>query len=209
VLPYSGLVGAYVEAWLSQRRQDPRMPEQALEAAQQAVTVDTSSPWGHIALGWAYVLNKQYGQAEVEVNKGHTPVIATIEPNLVASLLNWVGRPEEAIRVIEQALHRDSRPRTLYFLPLGQAYYLTGRTEEAIEPLQRFLRVYSHRVDAQVLLAAVYSELGQETEARTEATEVLRINPKFSLEVHKQRVPIKDPVTLGRHISALRKAGLK
>jgi hypothetical protein len=38
---------------------------------------------------------------------------------------------------------------------------------------------------------------------------VLRINPKFSLEVHKQRVPIKDPAMLERHIAALRKAGLE
>jgi hypothetical protein len=38
---------------------------------------------------------------------------------------------------------------------------------------------------------------------------VLRINSKFSLEVHKQRVPIKDPATLERHLAALRKAGLK
>jgi hypothetical protein len=46
-------------------------------------------------------------------------------------------------------------------------------------------------------------------EACTEAEEVLRINPKFSLEVHKERVAIKDPAMLERHIAALRKAGLK
>jgi hypothetical protein len=38
---------------------------------------------------------------------------------------------------------------------------------------------------------------------------VLRLNPKFSLEVHKQRALIKDPAVLERHIAALRKAGLK
>jgi len=45
--------------------------------------------------------------------------------------------------------------------------------------------------------------------ARTWAAEVLRINPKFSLEVHKQREPIKDPAVLERHLADLRKAGLK
>jgi len=38
---------------------------------------------------------------------------------------------------------------------------------------------------------------------------VLRLNPQFSLEVHKQRTPIKDLVMLERHLAALRKAGLK
>jgi adenylate cyclase len=59
------------------------------------------------------------------------------------------------------------------------------------------------------MLAAVYSELGKDAEAHAEAAEVLRLNPKFSLEVHKERTPIKDPATLERHIAALRKAGLK
>jgi adenylate cyclase len=58
-------------------------------------------------------------------------------------------------------------------------------------------------------LAAVYSEIGRDTEAHAEAAEVLRLNPKFSLEVHKERVPIKDPAMLERHIAALRKVGLK
>ena len=59
------------------------------------------------------------------------------------------------------------------------------------------------------MLAMVYSELGQAAEAWVEATEVLRLNPQFSLEVHKQREPIKDPAVLERHLAALRKAGLK
>jgi hypothetical protein len=55
----------------------------------------------------------------------------------------------------------------------------------------------------------VYRELSKETEAQVEAAEVLRLNPRFSLEVHKERMPIKDPTVLERHIAALRRAGLK
>ena len=58
-------------------------------------------------------------------------------------------------------------------------------------------------------LAAAYSELGKDAEARAEAAEVLRINPQFSLDVHKERAPIKDPGTLEQHLAVLRKAGLK
>ena len=54
-----------------------------------------------------------------------------------------------------------------------------------------------------------FEHLAHSAEARAEATEVLRLNPNFSLEVHKQREPIKDPAVLERHIAALRKAGLK
>ena len=60
-----------------------------------------------------------------------------------------------------------------------------------------------------IALAALYGELGRETEAKAEAEELLRLTPTFSLEVHKERAPIKDPAMLERHIAALRKAGLK
>ena len=91
----------------------------------------------------------------------------------------------------------------------GFAYYLAGRTEEAIAPLKRLLAQSSNHLGVHLTLAAVYSELGREAEARAEAAEVLRINPKFSLAVHRQRVPLKDPVVLERHLATLRKVGLK
>ena len=86
---------------------------------------------------------------------------------------------------------------------------VVGHYEEAQDPLQRYLNRYPNILPAHLVLAGVYSELGQTTEAQKEAAEVLRLNPKFSLEVHKQRAHIKDPVVLERHIAALRKAGLK
>jgi adenylate cyclase len=75
--------------------------------------------------------------------------------------------------------------------------------------LQQYLARYPNFLGAHLALAAVYSELGQGAEARAEVAEVLRLNPKFSLEVHQQRVPIKEPAVLERYIAALRKAGLK
>ena len=86
---------------------------------------------------------------------------------------------------------------------------MAGRYEEARASLQRYLSRYPNILPYRLVLAAVYSELGQIVEAQAEAAEVLRLNPNFSLEVHKQRAPIKDPAVLERHIAALRKAGLK
>jgi len=88
-------------------------------------------------------------------------------------------------------------------------YAVAGRYAEAQALFQRFLSRYPNRLDIHLLLAAVYSELGQAAEARAQAAEVLRLNPYFSLAVHKQRMPIKDPAALESHLAALRKAGLK
>lgn len=139
----------------------------------------------------------------------------TLAPNeawsyaFLADTLSRAGRAEEAQRMIEQALRRKTSIPDEYLSNVGGAYYLAERMEEAIAPLKRYLTRYPNHLGAHLTLAAVYSESGKEMEAQAEAAEVLRINPKFSLEVHKERVPIKDPAMLERHIEALRKAGLK
>jgi adenylate cyclase len=60
-----------------------------------------------------------------------------------------------------------------------------------------------------LFLAAAYSLAGQDEKARVEAAEVLRINPKFSLEKFAQSVTYKNQEDKERLISALRQAGLK
>jgi tetratricopeptide (TPR) repeat protein len=109
----------------------------------------------------------------------------------------------------EQALHHKPFIVDYHLINISTAYYLAGRPEDAIAPLKQYLSHYPNILGAHLTLAAVYDELGREAEARTEAAEVLRLNPKFSLEVHKQRMPIKDPAVLERHLAALRRAGLK
>ena len=201
---------SYRLLWIFQQSHAPQTLDQALEAAQRAVALDSTPPWAHLSLSWAYLWKKQYEQALAE-----TEQVLTLNPPfggvyaLLANTLNYLGRLEEASKLVEKALRL--RPRLLpgHFRSLGHTYYLTGRSEEAIAALKRSLIGTPADLDAHLLLAAVYSELGQGTEAQAETAEVLRINPNWSLEVWRQRVPYKDPAMLERVFAALRKAGLK
>jgi tetratricopeptide (TPR) repeat protein len=92
---------------------------------------------------------------------------------------------------------------------VASAYALAGRLEEAAAFHLRMLKQFPNFLGSYLELAALYSELGREAEAQAAATEVLRLNPQFSLEVHKQRAPLKDLMILERYVAALRKAGLK
>jgi adenylate cyclase len=158
-------------------------------------------------LGAVYLWQTQYEPALAEMERA-----IALNPNsavgyaFLAEALSRVGRSEEAVTMAEQALRRKS---FAVDQQVGTAYYLAGRPEEAIAPLKRYLTRYPNILDAHLTLAAVYNEVGREAEARAEAAEVLRINPQFSLEVHRERAPIKDPTMLARHLAALRKAGLK
>ena len=205
------LAVSYVQQWASQQSADAQTLAQALAAAQRGLTLNDTSLWGHVVLGYVYLYQKQYEPAIAEMERG-----VALDPNdaggyaVLAETLSRVGRAEDALRAAEKALRLQSSLALDQHLNLiGSAYYLAGRPEEAIAPLKQYLTRYPNILDAHLTLAAVYSELGKDTEARAEAAEVLRINPKFSLEVHKERVPIKDPAVLERYLTALRKAGLK
>jgi adenylate cyclase len=110
--------------------------------------------------------------------------------------------------VAEKAIRLGFHPHW-YLFDLGHAYCLSGRYEEAIATLQQFISRTPNVLPAQLILALAASEAGQEEEARAAAAEVLRINPKFSLAVWRQRVPYTDPAVIERQVAALRKAGLK
>jgi len=94
-------------------------------------------------------------------------------------------------------------------LKIKNADLLTGQYEEAIAAYQRALSRNPNFLPAHFGLAVIYSEMGREEEARAEVAEILRINPNYSLEVARQRVPYKDPAVLERTLANLRRAGLK
>ncbi|HME42307.1 MAG TPA: hypothetical protein VKF36_04405 [Syntrophorhabdales bacterium] len=62
---------------------------------------------------------------------------------------------------------------------------------------------------AHLWLACTYAMMGREKEARTEAAEVLRIDPTYSVESGARRLPFKNQKDLDDSVSALHKAGLK
>ncbi|MBI3800312.1 MAG: tetratricopeptide repeat protein, partial [Deltaproteobacteria bacterium] len=204
------LAYSYWAQWAFQQGSDSQALEQALAAAQRVIALNDSFPPGHACLGFVYLYQKQYEQALAEMERA-----IALDPNVpdgyavLAETLSRVGRPEEAVGMAEQALRRKPWYADQHLNSVGAAYDFAGRPEEAIAPLRQYLSHYPNILGAHLTLAAVYSELGKEVEARAEAAEVLRINPRFSLEVDRQREPIKDPALLERHLAALRKAGLK
>jgi adenylate cyclase len=127
----------------------------------------------------------------------------------LAVVLSMIGKTDEALQATAQALQLKPLILDIHVADVGTAYAVAGHYEEARAALQRFLSHYPNHLLPHLTLASVYSQSGQEAEARAEVAEVLRLNPHFSLEMHKHRIPIKDPVVLERHIAALRKAGLK
>ena len=90
---------------------------------------------------------------------------------------------------------------------------MAGRYEEALtlyrKGLYRAQEVGLNPLSAYIGLAEVYWEMGRGEEAHTQALEILRIDPSFSLTKWSKTEPFRDPKHLETRLTALRKAGLK
>ena len=107
---------------------------------------------------------------------------------------------------MEKSLRLDPVPKVSMFDTLGRAYFLAGRYEEALEKYKMAVKLNPDYRDAHVGLAATYAVLGREEEARTEVSEILRIEPNFSIKKYAKFMYFQ--VGLEPEIEGLRKAGL-
>jgi adenylate cyclase len=126
-----------------------------------------------------------------------------------AMSLTFAGRPEEAIPFFQKAIRLNPFGPAWYFFNLGSALLMTERFEEAVSAEKKALQRSPDNLLAHVLLATTYSMMGREQEARAEAAEVLRINPKFTMDYYVKTLPYKDQSLTESLVAACRKAGLK
>jgi tetratricopeptide (TPR) repeat protein len=210
VAAHNNLAASYWLQWASQLSPVEQTLEPAADIIHQALTLNDTWFWVHIFAGYIALYQQQYDQALAEMQKAVAlaPMIAESYAAL-AEVLSCMGRTAEALEAAAQSQQLKDEFADDHIASIGTAYALAGHYEEARPLLQRSESRYPNILRIHLALATVDSELGQDAEARKEAAEVLRLNPKFSLAVHKQREPIKDPAVLERHIAALRRAGLK
>jgi len=119
-----------------------------------------------------------------------------------------VGRPEEAIPLFEKAIRLNPLGPAVFYGDYGLALSLTGRLEEAVSSYKKAIERAPDFFRTHAVLSAVYSMMGRDKEAQAEAQEVLRINPRFSLEWYARTSSIKDRSVIDKLVNAMRKAGL-
>lgn len=92
---------------------------------------------------------------------------------------------------------------------MGASYVETGRFEEAVSAYKQALLRNPDNIFPHIGLASTYILMGREKEGRTEAVEVLRINPKLSLDNYAKAVAsfFPDQLVLDSHIGRLSKQG--
>jgi adenylate cyclase len=155
-------------------------------------------------------MTKQYDEAIAEAEKA-----VAINPNsalahvMLGKTLSFAGRWEESIPPYKKAISLNPIPPNLYLFSLGLSYGYTGHYEEAIRWCEKAVREAPDSLYARIMMTVVFGFSGRDEDARAEAAEVLRIQPKFSLKEFEGKLTYKREQDRKKFLEALRKDGLK
>jgi adenylate cyclase len=195
-----------MNGWSQSPGKDLRM---AFELAQKAIGLDQALVRPHVTLGWIYLLKGKHDEAIAEGKRAIALVPSSAFANFqLGAFLSFADRPQEAISVSKIALRLNPFPNDWQLWFLGNAYSVAGRYEEALTNFKKAQERNPDNMWVYFSQAGIYGHLGRQKEARAAAKELLRINPKFSVEQYEKTPWQKNRDKWNLHINGLRKAGL-
>jgi adenylate cyclase len=207
----------------------------AKQLAKEVIDLEPQDPNGYVILGWAHYIDgafrwskfpkESFARAEELARKVLELDDSRPQPHmLLAKLYRWRGQWDEAMAANEHAFSLVPDSKTSYHLAnalllsgrpeeaIALAYFHAGQYEDALTEFKRLLdRSKKGEFNPEIAhrnLAATYAGLGREKEARKHAAEVIRINPKFTLNRYAKTLSYKNKADNDRWTDALRRAGL-
>src|SRR5439155_21052984 len=118
----------------------------------------------------------------------------------------FIGMIEDAINAAETAMHFDANLDVGYVWELGTAYFLAGRTADAVRVMEQTVAWEPGYGFAYVILTAAYSEAGKPEDAARTAVTVRKLDPLFDTGSFGSL--FRNPEHQAKIAAALRKAGL-
>jgi adenylate cyclase len=208
---YRLLAGTHMmDIWFGSTKSPKESLARAVELTQKALALDDSLASAHAFLGYLYILRGQHEKGVASAERA-----VALDPNsadahgFLAQNLRIAGRPEEAIPTYKTAMRLNPFPPNNWVYGLGLAYLFTERCEEAIATCEKAVHGRPNDLFAHIALTGAYGLCDHQEEARATAAEVLRIQPKFSVERFAKRLKYKNQADEELFINALHKAGLK
>jgi len=179
----------------------------ALDHAQKALELDSAEASAHWVLASVLsIIGKQPKTAMSEYNKA-----LSLNPNnadLIAEYgwsLTGLGRAEEGVEAIEKAMRLNPRYPDWYGYGLMEALYTAKRYQDVIAVADK---VKVRHLLTFLVLAASYAQLGRMDDAQEAVSQVLAINPDFSLSWWREIQNFVRPEDAEHYFGGLRKAGL-
>ena len=187
-------------------------PQESISKAEEfllkALAIDDKNADTLGNLSQVHTRKKEYDKAIAAAERA-----VTLDPGSSWALyryaiaLNFSGRPEQAIPLFEKAIRLNPLGPSAFYYDFGIALRDTGKMDEAVATFKKSVERAPNWYWPHAHLAVTYSIMGMDQEARAEAAEVLRINPRFSIEWVAKNTAY-DQARMIKVYNAMRKAGL-
>ncbi len=179
--------------------------QRALDLIHKAVALDPRDGFVRCSLGFFLLYGRKFDEAAAEfeealkANPNDAHLIA-----LSAEFYADVGRPEEAIRRLKEAMRLNPHYPNWYLWGLGAAEYAAHDYQGAVETLRKMSPMGAGRAT----LAASLAQLGRMEEAHAEAEKFLKDNPTFSASYWGSHAPFLHDKDRQHAVEGFIKAGL-
>jgi adenylate cyclase len=198
-----------IDVWVGTSESPKESIGKAIKLVQKAIALDDTDVRAHSLLAFLYSMTRQHDKAIAQAEKA-----LALNPNaawaqfIVGKALFFAGRAEESIPQYKKAIRLNPIPPSSYPWSLGLSYAYTGQYEEAIAWCEKAVRQEPDDLLARMMMTVVYSLSGRDEQARAQAADVLRIQPKFTIKNFEKKLTYKRKEDSEKFLGALRKAGL-
>ena len=183
--------------------------DRAAKLARQALCLNDLTGYPHLVLAEIHLSRREFDEAIAEADQAVlTRPSCPASYSLKAAVLNYLGRPAEAIEYATYAVRLTPFYPPLYPAILATAYYGAGMYEDAIKAAKAAIDLAEDSLDANLVLAASNVTLGHTDEALLAAKRIIGIMPDFGLKDFAGSQPYQDKEHLDRLMVPLKLAGL-
>ena len=183
--------------------------DRALDLVGKAKDLNPAIPQVHFVAGQVALFSGRHDEAIEAAQRaiGYSPNYADAYA-LLAWILNYAGQPEGALAVLATARRLNPVIPASYSVILGEILFSQGNYKAALAEFERALQINPAHMRARMWLVATLVQSESMDEARWQVSELLMLNPGYSLARLRYAFPFMDTSVREKLLNGLRKAGL-